>query len=233
MKTEIFTSMQAQLIAAPQDWRQILYTAARTCYSPKDAVDLSAQPADEQKAHSLLKKIFRSGHHSIFEHISFSFAIKGISRACSHQLVRHRIASFSQQSQRYVNYEQPQFILPPSIESQKKWQGEYEKTLHQLTELYKKLIEAGIPAEDARFVLPNATATTLVMTMNFRELMEVSRIRLCYRAQWEILALFQQIKQEMANFSPFLATFLQPKCVHDGRCTEMQPCTQKPFLKNR
>ncbi|MDD4028483.1 MAG: FAD-dependent thymidylate synthase [Caldisericia bacterium] len=169
--------------------------------------------------------LYKLGHHSVMEHLCLSFRIEGISRACSHQLVRFRIGvSFTQRSQRYTNESHLQIITPPSIEKDSSTHISYMKAMEQMQELYCHLLKTGIPKEDARFILPNAAATSIIMTMNFRELMHACHLRLCTKAQWEIQRLFQTVKQEVHHYSPFLARYLQPKCVFQGHCTEARPC---------
>lgn len=130
------------------------------------------------------------GHFSVFEHISFTFAIEGISRSCSHQLVRHRLFSFTQQSQRYVNEKDFPFIVPPSIKDNNDAYAIFTKTMGEISSSYEKL-SAIVPIEDARFVLPNATETKIVATANARELMHFFKMRLDNHAQWEIRNLAQ------------------------------------------
>lgn len=207
-----------------------VFTAARTCYSPDFPTeiwrDIEEGKVTGEKIYALIDTVIGSGHLSVLEHISFTFSIEGISRACSHQLVRHRIASYSQQSQRYVEIQGNQFVRPPTIENNPEAREIFESVLEQVLESYRKLIELKIPAEDARFILPNATKTNLVMTMNFRELYNVCQIRLCNRAQWEIRELFWRIKYEISSIHELsgLAEHLQPRCVIFGFCPEHKSC---------
>jgi len=129
-------------------------------------------------------------HFSVFEHVSFTFAIEGISRSCSHQLVRHRLFSFTQQSQRYVNERDFPFIVPPSIRENNDAYNVFTKTMEEISSSYEKLSTL-VPIEDARFVLPNATETKIVATANARELMHFFKMRLDSHAQWEIRNLAQ------------------------------------------
>jgi thymidylate synthase (FAD) len=169
--------------------------------------------------------LYKMGHLSVMEHISLSFRIDGISRACSHQLVRFRIGtSFTQRSQRYTNESLLSIITPKTIQKNEKSLEVFERSVNHLHNAYLELLAAGIPKEDARFILPNATSTSLIMTMNFRELIHASGLRLCSKAQWEIQELFFSIKKEISSFSPFLSRYLQAKCVHNGFCCEAKPC---------
>lgn len=207
----------------------ILYTAARTCYSPGRPSALWEETASQERMERLIRRIVASGHHSILEHVSFTFALEGISRSCSHQLVRHRLASYSQQSQRYV--EGPfAYVTPPSWEqAEDDLLQRYRQTMADLDRLYQEALAAGIPAEDARFVLPNATTTNLTMTMNLRELIHVVGIRTCVRAQWEIRRLFNQVRQAVSRADPFLGGFLVIKCERLGYCDEHETCGKYPL----
>ena len=212
---------------------ETVFIAARTCYSADGPESLwtSANSNDDsaiprESMYSLIDRVIASGHLSVLEHISFSFTIDGISRACSHQLVRHRIASFSQQSQRYVAVENDRFTIPRTIQTKANAERIFNEYLKIAKETYNSLIELGIPKEDARFVLPNATQTSIVMTMNFRELYQVCQIRLCTRAQWEIRELFWKAKAEIKKVPELsgLAEYLQPKCRILGYCPEANSC---------
>lgn len=167
---------------------------------------------------ALIKRLFRIGHHSVLEHISLTFAIAGISRVCSHQLVRHRLASYSQQSQRYVK-QLPEFVIPNSL----KGSQDFKEELKRIHNLYLKMAKS-LKKEDARYIIPNAQTTNIIMTMNLRELIHASSLRLCNRAQWEIRQLFQKIKAEVKHYEPVLARFLKPRCFHLGFCPEIEPC---------
>jgi len=204
----------------------LVYTACRTCYSelePQEifrrAVAGEINPASMQR---LISNVIESGHGSTIEHIVFTFGISGVSRTLSHQLVRHRAGvAFDQQSQRYVNYKAAATMLPGTIaDGAPGLRSAYEDQMEGSLGLYATLVEAGIPGEDARFVFPNATRTNLVMTTNLRALIHMSGLRLCTMAQWEIRRLFQLIRHEIFTVSPFLGSFLAPKCVPLGYCDE-------------
>jgi thymidylate synthase (FAD) len=220
----------------------LIYTACRTCYSELDpqeifrrAVAGEVDPAKQQK---LIQGVIESGHGSTIEHIVFTFGISGVSRTLSHQLVRHRAGvAFDQQSQRYVTYKGASTMLPASIEDADEDVLEaYKGAVDGSMGVYGDLVAAGIPAEDARFVFPNATRTNLVMTTNLRALIHMSGLRLCTMAQWEIRRLFQLIRHEIFQVSPFLGSFLAPKCVPLGYCDEMgnrdQHCPIRPHKDN-
>jgi thymidylate synthase (FAD) len=205
----------------------LVYTACRTCYSELAPEEIFRRAVDgeidQAKMQKLISGVIESGHGSTIEHIVFTFAISGVSRTLSHQLVRHRAGvAFDQQSQRYVKYKGPATMLPATIEDAGDGLRErYEEQLTESLELYGDLLQAGVPGEDARFVFPNATRTNLVMTTNLRALIHMSGLRLCTMAQWEIRRLFQLIRHEIFGVSPFLGSFLAPKCVPLGYCDEM------------
>lgn len=162
-------SMRVQLLTHTPEPEKIVAAAARLCYSASSIEELMGRERFEQE--SLLQKILELGHFSVLEHAVFSFGIEGISRACSHQLVRHRLASYSQQSQRYVSHtDRFEAVTPPSVSNIPVLVGRFETMLNQIHDLYRDMVEAGVPAEDARFLLPNAATTKIVMTMNAREL---------------------------------------------------------------
>lgn len=185
---------------------------------------------DARQVSSLLQQLLESGHLSPFEHATFTFSIQGISRVTSHQLVRHRIASYTQQSQRYVRLAERRYITPPTISKNTALVGKYHQAVGAAYELYSQMLEAGIPAEDARYVLPQAVETQLVMTMNARELLHACSLRLCLRAQWEILELFEKIKAEVKRVAPTIGGELKPKCYRLGYCDEKESCGIFPVL---
>lgn len=196
----------------------------------------------EDEARELVKRLYKMGHHTPFEHVSFTFGVENISRSCSHQLVRHRIASFTQKSQRYTRFGmrsrdsesnkrieiEDLYVFPPTFQKHPSILTKYRDYLELGRRLYEDLLSKGVPAEDARYILPNSAHTSLVMTMNFRELMHASNLRLCQRAQWEIRSIFEEIKAKVFEVSPFLSEFLYPKCEITGYCDEEKSCGRKP-----
>ncbi len=156
----------------------------KLCYAKSSLKDLEKITPQEEKR--FIEKIIKLGHLSVIEHSSFTFAIEGISRVTSHQLVRHRIASFSQQSQRYVKKRNFEYIIPPTIKKKKKLKAVFEKVIKDINAAYAKLLDNGIPAEDARFLLPNACETKIIVTMNARELLHFFKLRCAKNSQWEI-----------------------------------------------
>ncbi len=214
--------MKVKLLRYTNEPLRTIYIAARTCYSGNTPEEIAKGAISRKTMESLVKKLVRAGHHSILEHVSFTFAISGISRACSHQLVRHRIASYSQQSQRYTKPNE--FVIPKTIEAQPDLKSKFINLINKCFSFYDELQKNNIPLEDARFILPNAIKTNIVMTMNLRELIHAASLRLCNRAQWEIRELFGQIKAEIAKVDKFLAEMLVPKCEHLGCCPEPDSC---------
>src|SRR5258706_2748285 len=220
----------------------LIYTACRTCYSELTPQEIFRKATvgeiDQAKMQRLISNVIESGHGSTIEHVVFTFGISGVSRTLSHQLVRHRAGvAFDQQSQRYVTYKNAATMEPQTIaEADPAVREKYEEQVEGSMELYAELVAAGIPGEDARFVFPNATRTNLVMTTNLRALIHMSGLRLCTMAQWEIRRLFQLIRHEIFAVSPFLGSFLAPKCVALGYCDEMgnrdEHCPIRPHKDN-
>ncbi|MCL2760141.1 MAG: FAD-dependent thymidylate synthase [Desulfuromonadales bacterium] len=194
--------------------------AAKLCYSSTSIGQLNNRLSEKDIA-SFLEKIMSLGHQSVLEHISFTFGIEGISRACSHQLVRHRIASFSQQSQRYVTFKNNDFpfIIPESIENNNKRKKIFCKAIEACSAAYAALIDDGVPAEDARFILPNAAETKIIVTMNGRELLHFFALRCCERAQWEIREMAIEMLKLVKPVAPLIFKTAGPGCI-DGACPE-------------
>lgn len=205
--------MKVTLVDYPRFADYKAYCAARVCYSDKGFVDIwcetpmtgmDKEDPENDKALLLLKGLVEKGHGSVLEHCCFTFAIEGISRACSHQLVRHRIASYSQQSQRYVNAENFDFVIPPEIAEDYDLQREYKDWMRKTMNMYSKLVGLGIKKEDARYILPNATTTNIVVTMNARELLHFIELRSSPRAQWEIRELAQEMLRQLKEVAPVI-----------------------------
>ena len=218
------------LISYTPDPERTIAAAARVSTSPVDTKEISKQLTPEA-IDRLFTHLLTSGHLSTFEHASFTFAIEGISRVTSHQLVRHRMASFTQQSQRYLSLKEANYITPTSISARTELEPKYHDMVRDCHRLYIDMIDAGIPAEDARYVLPSAMVTRLVMTMNARELLHACSLRLCLRAQWEIVELFELIKAEVERVAPRLGAELKPKCYRLGYCDEAESCGIFPTAK--
>jgi thymidylate synthase (FAD) len=175
----------------------------------------------------VLSKIVGMGHHSVVEHAVFTFSVEGVSRALTHQLVRHRIASFSQQSQRYVPLNEPTYVIPDTIKADPGAAKTYKDMMNGIWKTYQKMIEAGIPAEDARYVLPNGCTTNITITMNARELLHFFTLRCCTRAQWEIRDLADRMLEICRDVSPVIFRNAGPPCIR-GPCTEGKLSCGKP-----
>ena len=221
---------QVKIISKPENILRTIYTACRTCYSADSPININSceNAQDEEKSLKLISRVISSGHYSTIEHVQISFAISGISRACSHQLVRHRLMSFSQKSQRYVQ-EKTQFdyVVPKTIANNPEFAAKYDKFMEDTSKLYLEMTEAGIPAEDARFILPNATSTSMVASLNLREMIHLANLRLCSRAQYEIRVLVKMMCDELIKSEPWLKDYLVPKCEKLGFCDEDKSCGRK------
>jgi thymidylate synthase (FAD) len=193
--------------------------AARLCYSPASILELR-QKLTAADIESFLDKIMSLGHLSVLEHVSFTFGVEGISRATSHQLVRHRLASYSQQSQRYVSLRDSfETVVPATIANEPALKERFEGMLADIHACYAEMVAAGVPAEDARYILPNAAATKILVTMNARELRHFFELRCCERAQWEIRAMASEMLQQVKNIAPVIFRNAGPGCIA-GPCPE-------------
>ena len=210
--------------------------AGRLCYAPVSAAELTEQMTDGDVAR-LVRGLVASGHHSALEHATFTFAVDGVSRACTHQLVRHRVASYNQQSQRYVNFSHADgFVVPPSVAANPAAEQVFVRAMDQAREAYDQLVELGLAEgrsresvqEDARFVLPNAAETKIVVTMNARELRHFFAVRCCNRAQWEIRALAWELRGQVKILAPALFHKSGPGCLY-GTCPEGKMTCGRPF----
>lgn len=222
---------------------KVVATAARLCYSNTTIENIFDKLGDEA-IENLLNFLVEVGHESPLEHISFTFGIEGVSRSFTHQLVRHRIASYSQQSQRYVRLDGFEYVIPPSIEEDEELKDIFISTMNEIAKNYKllsqklqekhknTLIDSGMnekdalkkaekmAIEDARYVLPNACETKIIMTMNARELLHFFNERCCNRAQWEIRSVADKILEIVKEIAPNIFKFAGPKCIRLGYCPE-------------
>ena len=223
------TRLRVVLLDAPKDALALIYAACRQCYSPKYAGDIFTEArADTAKAKAFIEGVVASGHESPLEHAKFTFAIEGVSRALTHQLVRHRIASYSQQSQRYVKADDFDYVIPPSIECDPEMLAEYKKVMDDIKRSYNSLIKKfelkGTKGEEAnqdvRFVLPQAAETKIVATMNCRELIHFFKERCCSRAQWEIRALANAMLDICKKELPEVFARAGAKCEELKYCPE-------------
>lgn len=186
-------SMEVTLIQQTANPIETIAKIASICYdsNPKNPM-------------GLVKHLYRNGHHSVFEHIYFTFKVEGISRACSHQLVRHRHCSFTQRSQRYCSEDGFGFVTPPTIDA-----GAFANDMEDIKDWYEDYQKSGVPNEDARYVLPNACETSLYVSCNLRELIHMANERLCERAQWEIREMVHKMRNVVDDD---LKWMLVPKC---------------------
>ena len=219
--------MKVRLVKYTPEPEKTVAMAARLCYSASD-IDTLQEEMTPEKVERLLNIVGSNGHTSTFEHVSFTFAIEGVSRALSHQLVRHRIASYSQQSQRYVKSSKLGYIIPKAIQDNKKAKEEFHALMKTIQATYDYFVELGISKEDSLFVLPNATETKIIVTMNARELLNFFRVRCCTRAQWEIRQMANLMLEEAKKVAPLLFKKAGPSCVSLGYCPEGDmSCRQK------
>jgi len=211
--------IKVKLLDYTPEPERVVAMAARLCYSAVGAEELSEKLSDD-KVRAMVKKMVALGHASTIEHVSFTFGIEGVSRVLTHQLVRHRIASYDQQSQRYVAAHGFQYITPPTIAANAEAKEKYDKLIADIRKTYDELTALGIPKEDARYVLANATETKILVTMNARSLLHFFNLRCCYRAQWEIRDLAYKMLAEVKKVAPTLFHNAGASCVNTGRCPE-------------
>ncbi len=193
--------------------------AARSCKSSEGASGIRETESGE-KLKKVLRKTVERGHGSVIEHASFTFSIEGISRSCSHQLVRHRIASYSQQSQRHIKPTEEKFVVPPSIKGNPAARGKFEEAMEKAWNAYEELVDEGVPKEDSRFVLPNSTKTNIVVTMNARSLINFFEQRTCLHAQWEIRTVAEKMLNEVKRVAPSIFEDAGPPCKRRESCPE-------------
>lgn len=217
--------MKVELLKYTPEPEILVAMASKLCYSETTIDDLW-QRMKEKEVSGFINKLMEMGHHSPFEHVNFTFGLEGISRVTTHQLVRHRIASYSQQSQRYVKYEDLKYITPPTIQKDKEIL--FRKTIESAKQTYEQLITSGVPVEDARYVLPEACETKIIVTMNARELLHFFRLRCCNRAQWEIRQLAHQMLKKVKEVCPNIFAKAGPGCV-SGKCLEGKMSCGKPY----
>ena len=220
--------MHVELLYHTPDPERAIATAARLCYAPVGAAELM-ETMPPERVESVLTTIMGSGHFSTLEHASYTFAIDGVSRALTHQLVRHRIASFNQQSQRYGKFTSGlETVKPGSVADDPEASRVFDEAIEAAIAAYERLLEAGIPAEDARYLLPNAAETKIVVTMNVRELLHFFELRCCNRAQWEIRELAHRMLELARPTAPFIFGDAGAPCVH-GACPEGKMTCGNPY----
>lgn len=204
--------MQVELIAVTRYLRgdgsaeSLVEHAGRVCYRSES----------QGNPEAFLRARLKAGHESIIEHASATFEISGISRACSHQLVRHRLASYSQESQRYVDMSDPSLVVPDAIADNPEAVAVWSRFMEQVRGTYRDLRALGVRKEDARFALPNAAATRIVVTMNFRELRHFFSLRITPEAQWEIRQMALEMLKQVLPYAPtiFGDTLAEIRALH-------------------
>lgn len=220
--------MQVELLYHTPDPERAIATAARLCYAPVGAAELMETMPDE-KVRSVLRTVITSGHLSTLEHASYTFAVDGVSRALTHQLVRHRLASYNQQSQRYVKFTDGlEVVKPETVTKDPETEAIFDEAIEAAVTAYQKLLDAGIPAEDARYLLPNAAESKIVITMNVRELLHFFNLRCCNRAQWEIRDMAWRMLELAKPTAPYIFMDAGPLCVK-GPCPEGKMCCGNPY----
>jgi thymidylate synthase (FAD) len=187
--------MKVDLLSITPDAEILIERAGRTCYMSQDRMN----PSSTEK---FLRMLVAKGHTSVLEHAVATFRVSGISRAATHQLVRHRLCSFSQKSQRYVPETSPSFVVPPSIQSGAERRAIFDQLIKDSMEAYTGLISLGVPREDARFVMPNAAASEIVVSANFREIRHIILVRGSRHAQWEVRELAVKMLRIMKDRAP-------------------------------
>lgn len=222
--------MDVRLLYHTPDPERAIAAAARLCYAPVGAAEL-LEHMDDDAVRRVLRTIITSGHTSALEHASYTFAIDGVSRAMTHQLVRHRLASYNQQSQRYVSFaEEPVFVVPPRVAADPAALERFEAANKSAFEAYRALIDSGVEAEDARYLLPNAVETKIVVTMNLRELLHFFELRCCKRAQWEIRQAALLMLELAEPTAPYVLMDAGAAC-RRGACREGKMTCGEPYPK--
>jgi thymidylate synthase (FAD) len=211
-------AINVRLLDHTSDPARSLYLAYRVAYSaltPQQIADrIESEKITRDQMEDFIEKRLETGHASPLEQVWFEFGISGVSRAFSHQFVRHHVGiSFEQQSQRYVAFKKGEFpyTIPDTVR-RKGFADRMEAAFDQLGELYQEMIDGGVPAEDARFLIPNAANTNFKVTVNFLELLHICDLRLCTRAQWEFRQVASQMRAQINQKFPELAKYIQPKC---------------------
>lgn len=222
--------MHVELLYHTPDPERAIATAARLCYAPVGAAELM-ETMPEERVRSVLATVIKSGHLSTLEHASYTFAVDGVSRALTHQLVRHRIASFNQQSQRYVKFaDGVPVVKPGTVTDNDEASRIFDETVDAIEAAYARLLELGVPAEDARYLLPNAAESKIVITMNARELLHFFSLRCCNRAQWEIREMAHRMLELARPTAPYIFLDAGAGCVR-GACPEGKMTCGRPYPK--
>ncbi|TFG55059.1 MAG: FAD-dependent thymidylate synthase [Methanomassiliicoccus sp.] len=220
--------MKVVLLSYTKDAERLCAAAAHSCYSTDPASEI-LENVTEAKAGGFIDRVVGMGHHSVIEHASYTFSLEGVSRSLTHQLVRHRLASYSQQSQRYVSLLEPDFVTPGPVLADPEANRIFEEAMQNAWEAYQQLVSI-VPVEDARYVLPNACTTNIVVTMNARELWHFFTLRTCRRAQQEIRTAAELMLKEVREISPSIFRDAGPSCIR-GKCREGKLSCGKPRLE--
>jgi thymidylate synthase (FAD) len=210
--------MNVKLIGFTPNPEKLPAMAAKLTHSKSKPEDLDK--SSDKELEKILGHVMNLGHTSVIEHTCFSFAISDVSRSLTHQLVRHRIASYAQQSQRYVNLKEPNYVTPPKIAKNKEMKKAYDKTMENIWQEYNELLDLGVPMEDSRYVLPNAACTNIIVTMNARSLINFFELRCCLNAQWEIRQLANKMLKEVKKVAPTIFKKAGPSCKSKKICPE-------------
>ncbi len=222
--------MDVRLLYHTPDPERAVAAAARLCYASVGAAELM-ESMTEEEVRRILKTIITSGHLAALEHASYTFAVDGVSRAMTHQLVRHRLASYNPQSQRYVKYADDfEFVEPETITGVPEFAQRYREMTQAAFALYREMVDADIPAEDARYVLPQAGASRIVVTMNIRELLHFLALRCCKRAQWEIRRVALLMLELVEPTAPYIFMDAGAGC-RRGPCPEGTMTCGDPYSK--
>ena len=222
--------MNIKLISCTELPLDVMYVACKNCCSEDNAGDLWQEMLDEDFMKKLVLKVAQAGHQSILENVQLTFTIDGVSRALSHQLVRHRHANYAQKSQRYVKFTQPfKYVTPKTIQENSLALQKYNEIMDNIYNSYKELTNLNIPAEDARYVLPNACETSIVMSCNLREFIHICNERLCKNAQTEIRKMVKEMVNQVlfVDDLKFMEPLFAPKCTLKGGCQEIRKCNKK------
>ncbi|UCD15881.1 MAG: FAD-dependent thymidylate synthase [Candidatus Omnitrophota bacterium] len=223
--------MEVRLLSYTANPKEVIYSSARQCYSKLGAyqIYINTQRISAEKLKEFISHLIKRGHLSPLEHVSFTFAVEGVSRVCTHQLVRHRIASYSQQSQRYVSMDDFQFVVPAIIDRNNEAKTKFLEAVEYIKKVYRELTEilekdSSLDKEqinqDLRFLIPQASQTKIVITMNVRQLLHFFGERLCLRAQWEIRTLASEMFSLSKEVLPEVFSSAGPKCKVCGGCPE-------------
>ncbi len=219
--------IRVKLLAHTPNPDAVVYYATKLTYTTDEPLQMwdeilthKDEPKYKRRMKKLIHTVLKRGHHSVLEHANFTFIVDGCSRVCTHQLVRHRIASYSQRSHRYTEINDEAFQVPPTIANSEEAIALYREHIGKSVDIYHKLIDMGIPREDARFLIPQAVASPIMVTMNARELIHFFGLRLCTHAQWEIRQAAALMLNEVKRVAPIIFDGVGPRCVMLGYCPE-------------